>query len=51
MSGQHIGYIRVSMVEQNTGRQLQGITLDRIFEEKVSTPRICQHPFFNTINN
>lgn len=36
MTGQQIGYIRVSTVEQNTGRQLQGIDLDRVFKEKVS---------------
>jgi DNA invertase Pin-like site-specific DNA recombinase len=31
-----IGYIRVSSVDQNTERQLDGIHLDSIFEEKVS---------------
>lgn len=30
------GYIRVSSVDQNTDRQLDGIKLDRIFEEKIS---------------
>mgnify|MGYP000473994593 CR=1 FL=1 len=34
--GQHIGYIRVSTAEQNTGRQLQGIELDKVFEDRVS---------------
>jgi len=33
---QTIGYIRVSSVGQNTARQLDGIALDRVFEEKVS---------------
>lgn len=35
MSAQ-VGYIRVSTVGQNTARQLDGITLDRIFEDKAS---------------
>ncbi len=36
MSGQRVGYIRVSSIEQNTARQLDGLVLDRIFEDKVS---------------
>lgn len=35
-NGQHIGYIRVSTVEQNTARQLDGVTLDKVFEDKCS---------------
>jgi DNA invertase Pin-like site-specific DNA recombinase len=35
-NGQRIGYVRVSTVEQNVSRQLEGETLDRIFEDKVS---------------
>ena len=31
-----IGYVRVSTEDQTTDRQLDGLTLDRIFEEKVS---------------
>lgn len=31
-----IGYIRVSTVDQNTGRQLDGISVDKIFEDKAS---------------
>ena len=34
--GQNVGYIRVSSAGQNTGRQLDGIQLDKIFEEKIS---------------
>ena len=34
--GQVVGYKRVSSVGQNLDRQLDGMTLDRIFEEKVS---------------
>lgn len=36
MPGQNVGYIRVSTVLQNTARQLDGIALDRIFEDKAS---------------
>ena len=36
MTGQRIGYIRVSSLGQNTDRQLDGLKLDRIFEDKVS---------------
>jgi DNA invertase Pin-like site-specific DNA recombinase len=36
MKGQRLGYIRVSTVEQNTARQLEGVALDRIFEDKAS---------------
>jgi DNA invertase Pin-like site-specific DNA recombinase len=35
-TGQRIGYIRVSTVDQNTKRQLDGEKLDRVFEDKVS---------------
>lgn len=31
-----VGYIRVSSVDQNTERQLDGLTLEKVFEEKVS---------------
>ena len=36
MTGQKIGYIRVSSAEQNTERQLDGVKLDRVFTDKVS---------------
>lgn len=39
MSGQRIGYIRVSSLDQNTGRQevqLAGLKLHRVFTDKVS---------------
>ncbi len=36
MAGGHIGYIRVSSTDQNTARQLDGIELDRVFEDKAS---------------
>jgi len=36
MSGQRVGYIRVSSSDQNTARQLDGVELDRVFEDQVS---------------
>ena len=34
--GQRIGYVRVSTLEQNTDRQLEGIAVDRTFTDKAS---------------
>ncbi len=34
--GQHVGYRRVSTVDQNTDRQLDGVELDRVFTDKAS---------------
>lgn len=34
--GQQVGYIRVSSIDQNTIRQLDGLNLDKIFTEKMS---------------
>lgn len=36
MNGQKIGYVRVSSLEQNETRQLEGEKLDRIFTDKAS---------------
>lgn len=36
MSGQDVGYIRVSSTGQDTDRQLEGIKLTKVFTEKVS---------------
>lgn len=36
MKGQRIGYRRVSSADQNTARQLEGIEVDRMFEDKAS---------------
>jgi len=36
MTGQRIGYKHVSTVDQNTGRQLEGVPVDKIFEDKAS---------------
>ena len=34
--GQHIGYVRVSSLDQNTERQLDGVPLDKTFTDKAS---------------
>jgi len=34
--GLRIGYVRVSTLDQNTERQLEGIELDRCFTDKAS---------------
>lgn len=34
--GHDVGYVRVSIYSQNTDRQLQGVQVDRVFEEKAS---------------
>jgi DNA invertase Pin-like site-specific DNA recombinase len=36
MSGQHVGYMRVSTTVQSTERQLDGVHLDRVFTDKLS---------------
>jgi DNA invertase Pin-like site-specific DNA recombinase len=35
-NGQQIGYVRVSSVDQNEARQLDGLKLDRVFTDKAS---------------
>jgi len=34
--GQRVGYVRVSSVDQNTSRQLDGVELDRVFTDHAS---------------
>ena len=34
--GKRIGYVRVSSLDQNTARQLDGVALDKVFTEKAS---------------
>jgi len=36
MKGQRIGYIRTSTTDQNTARQLDGESLDKVFTEQLS---------------
>ena len=40
MTGQRIGYIRVSAFDQNPDRQLEGVEVDRIFMDKASGKKI-----------
>jgi DNA invertase Pin-like site-specific DNA recombinase len=35
-NGQMIGYVRVSTLDQNTERQLEGVSLDKVFTDKAS---------------
>jgi len=35
-AGQRVGYVRVSTVDQNPERQLDGVALDRVFTDKAS---------------
>jgi DNA invertase Pin-like site-specific DNA recombinase len=44
MTGQRIGYKRVSTVDQNTMRQLEGVTVDEVFEDKASGKSTAQRP-------
>jgi DNA invertase Pin-like site-specific DNA recombinase len=44
MKHQVVGYIRVSSVGQNTDRQLAGVALDRVFEEKASGKTVTARP-------
>jgi len=36
MNGKRVGYIRVSSIDQNTDRQLDGVALDKVFTDKAS---------------
>jgi DNA invertase Pin-like site-specific DNA recombinase len=36
MKGQRVGYVRVSTIDQNADRQLEGVELDRTFTDKAS---------------
>ena len=35
-TGQQVGYVRVSSLDQNTERQLEGVALDKVFADKAS---------------
>jgi DNA invertase Pin-like site-specific DNA recombinase len=36
MTGKTVGYVRVSHIDQNTGRQLEGQELDKVFTDRIS---------------
>ena len=42
MTGQRVGYIRVSTLDQHTERQLDGIELDRVFTDRASGKDIAR---------
>jgi DNA invertase Pin-like site-specific DNA recombinase len=44
MKFQNVGYIRVSSLDQNFSRQLDGLEIDRVFEEKQSGKNIKDRP-------
>jgi DNA invertase Pin-like site-specific DNA recombinase len=44
----YVGYVRVSTMDQSTERQLEGIALDKVFEEKVSA-RTADRPKLNEL--
>jgi DNA invertase Pin-like site-specific DNA recombinase len=46
MSGEKVGYVRVSTLDQNTERQLEGIELDKRFEGKASGKDTGQHTHY-----
>jgi len=48
VSGQRIGYIRVSSADQNPDRQLEGIQLDRTFIDKASAKDV-NRPELNSL--
>jgi DNA invertase Pin-like site-specific DNA recombinase len=45
MKGHKVGYVRVSSVDQNIGRQLEGIEVDRIFVDKASGKNTARPKF------
>src|SRR5690606_27783562 len=50
LKGQKVGYIRVSSVAQNTGRQLEGIEVDRIFVDRASGKNTDRPKFQEMLN-
>ena len=45
MKGHKVGYVRVSSVDQNIGRQLEGIEVDRAFIDKASGKNTARPKF------
>jgi DNA invertase Pin-like site-specific DNA recombinase len=43
VNGQRIGYVRVSTMDQNEKRQLEGQILDRVFTDKASERDTARH--------
>ena len=45
MTGQRVGYKRVSTIDQNSARQLDGVQIDKCFEDKASGKDTCRPKF------
>ena len=45
MKGHKVGYVRVSSVDQNIGRQLEGVEVDRVFIDKASGKNTARPKF------
>lgn len=50
MIGQRVGYVRVSTEDQNPERQLEGVTVDRVFIDKASAKDV-NRPKLNELLN
>jgi DNA invertase Pin-like site-specific DNA recombinase len=50
MAGAKVGYVRVSTVEQNSGRQLAELTMDKVFEDKASAAHTHGRPGWDACN-
>ena len=50
MKGQRIGYIRVSSIDQNPDRQLEGVEIDRVFIDKVSAKDVSRPELQNLLS-
>ena len=48
-----VGYRRISIVDQDTGKQLEDVVLDKVFEEKINCfiEKLQKKTFCNTINS
>jgi len=44
MAGQRIGYVRVSTLEQNADRQLDGVVVERCFTDRASGKDTLNRP-------
>lgn len=49
MSGQRVGYVRVSTLDQNTVRQLDGISVDKTYTERASGKDQKNRPELETL--
>ena len=49
MNGQRIGYVRVSSFDQNPGRQLESVQVDRVFTDKASGKDACRPELENLL--